>query len=356
MTGAGRYVEAVGREMDILLGGGRPAPRTIYFGGGTPSILADDELDQLCRTVSGRVSLSSLEEWTVEANPVTLSPSKLKMLKTSGVNRISIGVQSFDDRILKTIGRRHSAGDISETVRAVRAAGFSNVGLDLIACLPGVDDRLWKRTLEETMRLEPQHVSVYALTVENGTKLEKLVKEGRITISRDEDVLRTLDMTEDMLARNGYRRYEISNYARNGLECRHNLSFWHGEDYLGFGPAASSRDGRVRRTNVPDTGRYVLSLCSGAQPPHDEETLPEETNASERFAFAFRLSDGVDLDLFCARYTVPEDVRKRWERALETLAGEGVVEHKQSAWSLTSNGRQLADYVAAELLVPVGSS
>jgi len=328
----------------------KPAPETIYFGGGTPSILREIQLQQLCDMIRSKFYVSNLREWTVEANPGTLQRAKLAILKAAGVTRISVGAQSFDDDVLQSIGRRHRAADIVETIKAVGAAGFSNIGLDLIACLPGVDEKRWRRTLDEAVGLGAEHLSVYALTVEAGSLFEKRVKDHEIIPAGDDEVLRVLDVTEKFLEKNGYRRYEISNYAKPGCKCLHNLSLWCGGDYIGFGPAAASRDGLLRRTNRADLSGYVAALGAGVKPPCEEETVSKVTDAGERFVFAFRLDEGVDLSAFCSEYEVDSAVFGRWEERLVSFAGTGVACKVDGRWKLTANGRALADHVAGELL------
>lgn len=344
------YVGAAGKELDLSFQGARPSPETIYFGGGTPSILSDDALARMCRQVAEKVSLDCLKEWTVEANPGTLSQAKLDILKSAGVNRISIGVQSFDDMVLKRIGRRHSAGDVGVTVRQIREAGIVNIGLDLIACLDGVDETMWRRTIKEALALEPDHLSVYALTVERGTRLDQAVKSGTVEPAADDSVLDALYMAEKILHGRGYGRYEISNYARPGCECLHNLSFWRGDDYLGFGPSGSSRDGLRRWTNLADTGGYVAALNGGTKPPCDEEILSPVADVGERLAFAFRLNEGVDLRRFSVNYGVEPALEEKWCEILGELSGSGVTEFLAGRWRLTREGRAMADYVAEKLL------
>ncbi|OGV69511.1 MAG: hypothetical protein A2283_09570 [Lentisphaerae bacterium RIFOXYA12_FULL_48_11] len=346
-----RYSEALGREFDLLSDEGKYSPETLYFGGGTPSILSEEALEELLNTVLARVDTKNLREWTIEANPGTLSPVKLRLLKTAGVNRVSIGVQSFDDRVLKSIGRRHCSADVADAVIAVRGAGIKNIGIDLIACLPGVDDRLWSKTLEQALSLAPTHVSVYALTVENDTKLELLVNSGTVSLASDDHILRTIALTESTLQEHGFGRYEISNFCRSGYECLHNVSFWQGDDYLGFGPSASSRDGFARWTNRPQTGEYVSCLSEGVRPQHEAEVLSRESDSAERFMFSFRLAQGVDLAEFCRKHGVDNAQAEKWSRVLSSLARNGVVEADGQRWRLTSRGKELADYVAGELLV-----
>lgn len=352
-TKADRFMDALAREMDLTLSNRpRPSPQTVYVGGGTPSILPERQLAALCDLILNRISRARLKEWTLEANPGTLTPAKLDILKNAGVNRISIGAQSFNPSILKAVGRRHSADAIASTLDAVRAAGFDNAGLDLIAALPDVNNAGWRRTLDRALALNPSHLSVYALTVEEPSLLARLVRSGRATMPNDNTVLAALQMAEDRLTRAGYRRYEISNYARPGQACLHNISCWRGEDYLGFGPAASSRSGLARWTNASSLAAYAAALAKGRRPPRDEEALAPATDAAERFIFRFRLlEEGVHLRKACRRLAgVSPALIRHWELTLARLSDDRLVEYRAPAWFLTPLGATLADRVAAELL------
>jgi oxygen-independent coproporphyrinogen-3 oxidase len=336
---ADRYLDCLNTETALRVNEIDCQPETVYFGGGTPSILSAAQLAKLCRAVTRHSPLRSVKEWTVEANPGTLSPDKLHVLKKAGVNRISIGAQSFDDTVLRSIGRRHSSKAIGETVAAIRADGIDNIGLDLIAALPGVSGSLWQETVIKAIDLGPQHISVYALTVEHGSRL----------LAPDEDSqLRATEEAETLLTAAGYVRYEISNYAKPGFEAQHNVSCWRGEDYLGFGPAAASRAGLKRWTNKPNTKAYIEALTVGRLPPRDEESMCAETDATERLIFSFRLlTEGVDLGPYEA---MRGNTNGRWLETLQKLAGNGLVEERASRWFLTRRGCNMADLVAGELM------
>ncbi|MDI6774273.1 MAG: radical SAM family heme chaperone HemW [Verrucomicrobiota bacterium] len=342
------YLNALSREFDLYLASNpRPAPRTVYLGGGTSSILETSQLDRLCRIVSERISRANLKEWTLEANPGTLPEAKLRVLLQHGVNRISIGAQSFDDDVLDRIGRRHAAAAIELTVLAARAAGIGNIGLDLIACLPGIRDDTWAATLEKAVRLEPSHISIYALTVEKGTPMSRLVRSGDVIVPDDDLQVQTLDLAEKLLGQAGYERYEISNYARPGCRCAHNVACWDGKDYLGLGPAASSRSGLRRWTNKPNLDRYVRALDVGEELPREEDTLSADTDATERLIFRFRLADTVDLSEFGG---TSAQLLNHWERTLGELEKNGLVRGGDGRWALTRQGRNFADFVAYELI------
>jgi len=339
---AHRYLDAVERELDEL--SDAAAPLTIYFGGGTPSILDTIGLARLCDALLRRVSTDRLVEWTVEANPGTLPDDKIKMLREMGVNRISLGAQTFNDAVLERIGRHHDAADIGRTLHAVRAGEIDNVGLDLIACLPGMSHAAWRSTLSAAVQLEPDHVSAYALSIESDSAFGR----NGVTEPTDGATLSAIEAAEDILAASGYRRYEISNYAKTGRECTHNLSCWRGEDYLGFGPAAASRSGLRRWTNRPDTDAYSDALARGDPPPRAEEKLSVRSDAAERLVFAFRLSEGVPTD---SLQHADAELAAHWFGTLERLAGERLVENSSGRWRLTRRGRTLADHIAGELLL-----
>ena len=350
-AGAARYLDALAREIDLVLGRRRSAPRTLYIGGGTPSILSTPQLAGLLRTLRERIDPGALQEWTIEANPGTLPPDKVACLLDAGVNRVSLGVQAFDDRVLAAMGRRHAAADVERTVRDLRQAGLTNIGMDLICGLPGVSDASWARTLAETVELDPAHVSVYALSVEPRTPLHRRVAAGRVQPCDETAVLRRLDAAERCLGDARFVRYEISNYARPGRRCRHHVSFWRGGDYRGFGPAAATRAGRLRLVNRPCLRGYLAALSAGRAPPAGRERLSAGSDAAERFVFAFRLLEGVNLDAFIRRFGAAAlDRAGEWRGTLNRLEGLGLVTRRGPRWALTAPGRDLADSVARDLI------
>ena len=346
-SNAADYLFCLEKEMGIIFGDvPQRDPETIYFGGGTPSILNVSQLAALLEIVHRSVSNRKTKEWTIEANPGTLPPEKIRILKDAGVNRVSIGVQSFDDNILKQIGRRHSSADVFATIDLLRNNGIYNIGIDLIASLPNVDKTMWRLTLEKTIALRPEHVSVYALTLEHGTALERLVAAGNVSTSGDDSQLKALRFAEQLLNTAGYERYETSNYALPGYACRHNLAYWRGSDYLGFGPGACSRAALERWTNKADTKTYCEALNRHTTPPREKELLTAQEDSIERLMFGFRLAEGVDLGEFDAS---PELVSK-WKAALERMAYDGLVEHRDGRWFTTMRGRDIADHIAEEML------
>lgn len=330
------------------------APETLFMGGGTPSMLEPDLLESLLELINRMVVPQPSREWTCEANPGSLDTLKSSLLRDHGVNRISLGVQSLADPVLQRLGRRHSASDVLRSVSAIQEAGYDNWNLDLIACVPGVGLDAWRRTLLDAVALGSPHLSVYSLTRDEGSRLACEIGTGRSRLLDDEEQLQMLDEAEAILTREGFRRYEISNYARPGFECRHNLSCWRGENYLGLGCAASSRLGRRRWTNPPDLASYADAWKGAGQTlpaTADTEELTPETDALERLIFGLRMAEGVNLDAILTVTGLQNSSHgTRWNAILVRLEKEGLLQGESGRWWLTARGRALADHVAVELI------
>ncbi|MDD5676375.1 MAG: radical SAM family heme chaperone HemW [Kiritimatiellae bacterium] len=333
---ADRYLAGLALELDKF----KPlAPETIYIGGGTPSVLSARQLAALCRLLRDRVSTRRLIEWSVEINPGSVDAAKAAVLAEAGVNRVSLGAQSFDDRILKALGRRHAAAYTVKAAAILRAAGIENIGLDLIACVPGCTRALWRKTLRQALALAPKHVSVYALTSEEGTRLNRAIGQGQTALLSEEAQLAMLDLAEAELTRAGFERYEISNYARSGFECRHNVACWRGEEYIGLGPAAASHVALKRWTNRPCVSAYLAAIEANHNLPRDVEELTRALKRQEQVIFGLRMAEGI-----------AGDIASGYTHALERLRTDGLVDLRAGRWQLTARGRNLADYVAVELM------
>jgi oxygen-independent coproporphyrinogen-3 oxidase len=339
-TGAGAdelraFVRLLPREI-ALRGAADARPATVYLGGGTPSILGPGPLrallDALPRPDDGA-------EVSVEVNPGDVTPALAAALRAAGATRVSVGAQSFSDRALAWLGRRHSAARVREAFAALRAAGIPSISLDLIAALPGAPPGEFASSLREAVALGPDHVSVYPLSVEPGTPLAR----AGVAPPPDDEALASVAEAESVLAAAGYARYELSNYARPGSECRHNLAVWRGEDYLGAGPAAHSREGLGRRANAPSFDAWRAALEAGGLPPADVARLDPDDDESERFATRVRL----------ARWRGPDPATpagRRRAAALDGLARNGLAAPLGGGdWTLTARGREVADAVMAEL-------
>lgn len=314
-------------------------PRTVYIGGGTPSVLPSALLEKLLGIVRGLSGGAMPEEWTVEVNPESAGRDLFRIMADAGVNRVSIGAQVFDDGALRRLGRRHFKDDIARTISDARAAGFQNVSLDLMASVPGVSRRAWLETLARAAALMPEHISVYALTLEEGSLLSAQSDAGVLRIAAEDEQLQALHSAERALRRRGFHRYEISNYAMPGFECRHNLSCWRGEDYIGLGPAASSRVGMLRWTNKADIKAWASALEKGTTPPAVLDPLTPEMDQTERLVFGLRMAEGV-----------PEFLAKGREKAVALLRRNRLLRIANGRCLLTARGRDMADYVGLELM------
>ncbi|HJT45010.1 MAG TPA: radical SAM family heme chaperone HemW, partial [Chthoniobacterales bacterium] len=288
-----RFCQALLRDLENH---GQLAPSTIYFGGGTPTALTTGQLRFLLTGFGQRLDLHQVEEWTVEANPGSVSPRKAELLRQSGITRISLGVQSWDNSLLQLLGREHNAKQAEESFHILRGAGFSNVNIDLMFSLPGQTEAQWSDTLEKTIALGPEHISTYCLTYEEDTEFFLRHSRGELRSDTDNEA-EFFEMTMSMLEKAGYHHYEISNYARPGFESVHNRAYWAGNDYLGIGPSAFSTVGAKRLQNVANYREYADRLLAGESSVASVEQLSAEMKDSERIALGLRTGEGVDAGL-----------------------------------------------------------
>ena len=321
-----------------------PTLSTIYFGGGSPALCDLSPLFTALRKwgtdpkmlgpvpeKQGTVPkmLGTVPEFTVELHPLDARPEVLEMLKKGGVNRVSMGVQSLDDDVLKAMGRLHTAAEAAAAFRAVRAAGFTNAGIDLIAGWPGTTPDSWRSTLARATALGLDHCSVYTLIREPKTRLDLALRRGELALPSDDAALAQIDAARAALAEAGLVRYEISNYARPGFECRHNLAVWRGEDYVGLGEGAHGRRGLVR-------------TASGV-----ETTVTPEEDAVERALFSLRTREGLSLDLVARLWPILAPRLPAWREKLEFFKRQGLL---QDAYRLTSRGAEVCDSILADLV------
>jgi oxygen-independent coproporphyrinogen-3 oxidase len=313
-------------------------PSTIYFGGGTPTALTTSQLEFLLEGFRERLDVSSIEEWTMEANPGSVSTRKAALLRKLGVTRISLGVQSWDDQLLKVLGREHSAQQAEQSFHLLRAAGFSNINIDLMFGLPGQTIEQWKMTLEKTIALQPDHISAYCLTYEEDT--EFFLRHARGELRQDVNAdAKFFEMAMAILAHAGYEHYEISNYARPGFSSVHNGAYWLGKDFLGIGPSAFSTVGMRRWQNVCDYRTYIDRVLSGKSPTGSSEDLTHEMKRMERIALSLRTRDGVSASEL-----------KRFEQQAGEFITLGLLRESNGNFVLTRKGKAVADSVAEAFL------
>lgn len=320
--------------------------RTIFLGGGTPSLAPPEWIAEILDACGSAFRLEAGLEVTMEANPGTLQPSGLRRLRRAGVNRLSFGVQSLDDTVLHGIERIHSAAEALSAVREAREAGFDNVNMDLMYGLPGQTMPVWEETVERVVDLGPEHVSAYALILEDGTPLKARVERGEVAVPDEDAVGDMAVLLRRRMQAAGYRQYEISNWSRAGRECRHNLVYWANEPYLGLGCGAVSyvREWRMRRILHPS--HYEAALRRGRWPVVESERLGSEAAVKDTVILALRTRFGVDLAAAGARHGVPP---RRLARFFDSLP-EGLVRRRGRRVKLTGRGRDIASEVFVRLL------
>lgn len=285
------YLGALKRELDALPPNSAPL-ETAYLGGGTPSRLGGDGVARLLDLVRSRVELGAEAEVTLEANPEDFSAESIAAWRAAGVNRLSIGIQSFDDAVLAWMHRVHSSADARRAIEVAREGGITNFSVDLIFALPRDVKRDWNRDLDIALGYEPSHISLYGLTIEQGTPLARWQTRGLLTAPEDEQYAREFLLADEMAVGGGYVHYEVSNFALPGLESRHNSAYWTGESYIGVGPSAHSFDGETRRWNVGAYADWVRRLSTGQSVLEGEEKLSGDNRASERVYLGLRTTSG----------------------------------------------------------------
>jgi len=320
----------------------------IYFGGGTPSLLPTEAVDDLLALARSSFAVQDDVEVTLEANPGAVDADGLVHLKSAGVNRLNIGVQSFRDEGLRLLGRIHNKDDALAAIAQARAAGFDNLGLDLIFGLPGQTASQWRSDLAQALRYRPEHLSCYMLTFEPDTVMTCDLRKGRLEAPAEADVADLFETTAAFLENAGYDHYEISNYARRpDFRSRHNLKYWRFDPYLGFGPAAHSYREGHRSWNVKDLTVYTACLQSDQLPEEGREDLSREQQILEALLLGLRLKDGFAIDTFEKRFGL--SVQGTFGRVLNQLVDEGCLAHRPGRLALTARGMRFHDSIAGRL-------
>ena len=314
-------------------------PQTIFFGGGTPTMLSDVHLERLLRGLQERVDMTEVVEFTMEANPRTVTASKAAIMREQSVTRVSLGIQAWDDETLKTLGRDHARADAEATWQVLKEAGFPSLNLDLMFSIPGQSVETWHQTLEHTISLQPDHISAYNLNYEEDTDFFRRLKAGEYREDEGRDA-EFFNLAIDTLEGGGFEHYEISNYAKPGHRSVHNEAYWLGEDYLGIGPGAFSTVGGRRWNNVKDTPRYMAMTLAGEETAVDVEQLTPEQRRTERFGLELRTARGLPLELIHAES----------RKMLETLREQGLLSYDAGHVRLTRVGKPLVDPIAVALM------
>jgi oxygen-independent coproporphyrinogen-3 oxidase len=313
---------------------------TIYFGGGTPSLLSPAQVEQILNGVAEKFDVADDAEITMEMNPATVTPDTLAGYRSLGVNRASFGVQTFDDRDLSLLARGHNADDARNTFTLLRDAGFDNISFDLIAGLPGQTVENWQRNLDEAIVMRPEHLSLYLLEIHEGTPLAEQIRSGRRPKPDDQLAAEMYEIMIDKLTDAGYVQYEISNFSIPGFESRHNSKYWRLDPVFGFGVSAHSFDGSERYANERDTARYVEMIEKGAR----AEVMREEIDVPSEFAFlGLRLSEGIDLDDYRKIFGI--DLIERYGTEINSSFDNGLVEISAGHLVLTERGKVFSNEV-----------
>jgi len=352
------FMDALTREMEFW----KNAPLefdTIYMGGGTPSIMAPLDIERIIDTAAHWLTIRSDTEITLEVNPGTASLERLNGYRQAGVNRLNIGIQSFQDPILRFLGRIHSAGDAQKAFDDARNACFDNIGLDLIYGVPGQSLDMWRNELALAIHLKPEHLSCYCLTYEKGTPLERNLTAGEFQAVSEELAGEMFDTTWSVLSAAGFEPYEVSNFARvphrastaaerERYRSRHNTKYWNLTSYLGLGPSAHSFIANRRHWNHPDLKQYIRNVLSGQRPIADSETLTRDQQMIEWMYLGLRQTSGIDLRAFERRFQF--SVVDRLASALAPLAAEGLIDFTGDRCHLTQTGMRFLDNITSQIV------
>jgi oxygen-independent coproporphyrinogen-3 oxidase len=347
-----RYVAALVNEMEMVADDLKP--QTIFFGGGTPSLLNLRQWEQILRVME-RLNLLGAEEFTVECNPATVSADKAKLFRDFGINRISMGVQSLDQKLLDRLGRIHSREMVFKSFDILRNSGFENINLDLMFAIPSQTMEIWRATLNEAMAMQSEHLSSYEVIYEDDTPLYEQLKAGEFSV--DENL--ACEMYEELIltaTRGGFHQYEIANFARGGLDgekiparaCKHNVNYWRGGSFYGLGPSATGYVRGVRTKNWSNTQLYCEQLEKGKRAIESSEELPPLLRAGEIAAFGLRMNAGWPFTEF--KRATDFDLRNEWEMEMEQLTSRGWASRDAEKFQLTHQGLRFADS-AAELFL-----
>jgi oxygen-independent coproporphyrinogen-3 oxidase len=340
-------VLALLREIDITRGKNRRLITSVYFGGGTPSVLLRKELRSLMESIKKSFKILPDAEFTYEVNPDDMNEMTVPFWKQQGFNRLSIGIQSFREEDLVWMNRSHSSQQALEGLELVRNAGFTNYSIDLIYGIPGLSDEAWRGNVEKAIALDIPHISAYALTVEPKTALNTMIDQGKKEPVDPEQQARQFMILMDMMEAAGYEHYEISNFAKPGFRSKHNSSYWQGIPYFGFGPGAHSYDGYTRYWNVSNNARYIDSLNSNNIIPFDKEDLTETMQINEYIMTSLRTMEGIDLAFLAEKWGASKAETLKKESF--SYASRGMILYNNEHIVLTREGKLFADGIASDL-------
>lgn len=343
------YLKALKTEMEKTFANLPPENvETVFIGGGTPTALNEKQLEYLMQTINCFIDVEKEIEFTIEANPGDLTVEKLKILKNYGVNRLSIGVQSFNNNLLKAIGRNHKVEDIYKTIESVKQQGFTNISIDLMYALPNQTIQDVEFALNEFFKLDIEHCSAYSLIVEPKTIFYNLMNRGKLPLPSEDEEATMYQMIMEQMESHGYHQYEISNYAKKGFKSKHNLVYWDNDHYYGFGAGAHSYINGKRRSNIGPINHYLKAIEKGRLPIREEISLTVKEQMEEEMFLGLRKTAGVSQKKFYQKFSI--DVLEYYREEIEKLIQDGLLQINEDEIQLTNRGRMLGNIVFQQFI------
>lgn len=343
------YLNAIEKEMKLYCDEFKNKQfDSVFFGGGTPSILNIEELKRLVGSVFKNFNIKETAEVSMECNPGTINKEKLIHMKELGINRLSIGLQAIQNHHLKYIGRIHSYEEFEKNYLEAKEVGFDNINIDLMYALPNHKKEEWKESLDKIISLNPSHISAYSLILEEGTKLYEMYDNEEFSLLDEDTDIEMYNYTINKLKENGYNQYEISNYSKEYKECKHNIIYWKCDNYLGLGPGASGYIGDIRYNNISDLNEYNHKISQNIKPIEEETILSEKDKIEEFIFMGLRMNEGISLKVFKERFSISiEDIYKE---PIEKLIDSKLLELDKDNLKLTQKGREISNTVFIEFI------
>ncbi|MFR2316201.1 radical SAM family heme chaperone HemW [Terrisporobacter sp.] len=321
---------------------------SVFVGGGTPSILNENEINILFEKIKENFNIKSNAEITMECNPGTLTLNKLKVMKKSGVNRLSIGLQAVQNHHLKYIGRIHTFEEFEKNYHDAKQMGFDNINIDLMYALPNQSREDWMESLEKVVKLNPTHISAYSLILEENTELFKMYERDEFNLLDENTDIEMYEYTIDYLKSHGYNQYEISNYAKDNFECKHNVLYWKCEEYVGIGASASGYFNGIRYNNICELDNYEKMILEGEKPIEWEEKLSIKDEIEESIFLGLRMNEGIQISDFKEKYNF--DFEKEYKNEIEKLSKMELIEIDNNLMKLTQKGREISNSIFVEFI------
>ncbi|SCH37108.1 Oxygen-independent coproporphyrinogen-III oxidase [uncultured Clostridium sp.] len=342
------YLEDLRKEMELYKNEVSEEITSIFLGGGTPSILNGGEIKYIFKSIKENFKVSDNAEITIECNPGTLTVDKLRAMRECGINRLSIGLQATQNNHLKYIGRIHSYDEFEKNYKEALKEGFKNINVDLMYCLPNQTFEEWKESLEKITHLNPTHISAYSLILEEGTELYNMHQRKEFKLMDEDTDIDMYEYTINYLNSKGYKQYEISNYAKEGFECEHNILYWKCEHYIGLGPGASGYIKNIRYRNVCDLNEYHKMIEKNEKPIESKEILSKQDSIEEKIFMGLRMNDGIKFNDFKNKFNI--DFLEVYKSQLRDLSEKGLISITEESMKLTQRGREISNSIFIEFM------